>query len=194
MGSQEKGLNGTVRPRPYSMKKKTMEKNNIEVDLRKDKHVIRGKRAVKIYNSDSKYRYLFICIADLSAKLFKSDIEYLKLGEIEKIRLVSKRCPSLDSLEDQRTLLCKGIARRVFPRDSDLEYNDIDVAHYAYWAQDRIHKKFLFHSERLWGMPKGASPCHQNLLYPMIGRNCMQKSFIKQLDVTVQVEITVCPF
>ena len=39
------------RPWPYSMKKKNVEKNNMEGDLRKDKHIIRGKRVVKIYNS-----------------------------------------------------------------------------------------------------------------------------------------------
>ena len=38
------------------MKKKTVEKNNMEGDLRKDKHIIRRKRAVKIYNFDSDYR------------------------------------------------------------------------------------------------------------------------------------------
>ncbi|KAK9988563.1 hypothetical protein SO802_028802 [Lithocarpus litseifolius] len=131
------------RPWPYSMKKKTVEKNNMEGDFRKDKHIMRGKRAVKIYNSNSDYRYLFVCIADLFAKLLKSDIEYLKLGEIEKISMASKWCPSLVSLEDQRTLLCEGIVRRVFPRDSDPEYKDIDEAHYAYRAQDRLHKEIL---------------------------------------------------
>ena len=103
----------------------------MEGDLRKDKHIIRHKRAVKIYNFDSDYRQVFICIADLSAKLLKSDIEYLKLGEIEKTSLASKWCPSLDSLEDQRTLLCEGIAMRAFSRDSNPEYKDIDAAHYA---------------------------------------------------------------
>ena len=57
--------------------------------------------------------------------------------------MASKWCPSLDSLEDQRTLLCEGIARRVFPRDSDPEYKDIDEAHYAYRAQDRLQKEIL---------------------------------------------------
>ena len=97
------------------MKKKIVEKNNIEGDLTKDKHIIRCKRAVKIYIFDSDYRQVFICITNLSAKLLNSDIEYLKLGEIEKTSLASKWCPSLDSLEDQRTLLCEGIAIRAFP-------------------------------------------------------------------------------
>ena len=46
------------RPRlwPYSMKKKTVEKNNVDEILRKDKHIIRSKRAVKIYNSNSSCR------------------------------------------------------------------------------------------------------------------------------------------
>ena len=67
----------------------------------------------------------------------------MKLAEIEKIRLASKWCPSLDRLEDQRTLLCEGIAMRVFPRDTDPEYKDIDAAHYACRAQDRIQKEIL---------------------------------------------------
>ena len=46
------------RPRfwPYSMKEKTVEKNNVDEILRKDKHIIRSKRAVKIYNSNSSCR------------------------------------------------------------------------------------------------------------------------------------------
>ena len=38
------------------MKKNTVEKNNMEGDLRKDKHIISYKRAVKIYIFDSDYR------------------------------------------------------------------------------------------------------------------------------------------
>ena len=57
-----------------------------------------------------------------------------------------------------------------------------------------FRKKFLFHLERLEGVPKGASMCHLNLLYPTIRRKCMRKSLIKQLDVTVLVEIAICPF
>ena len=101
-------------PWPYSMKTKTVKKNNMEGDLRKDKHIIRGKRDVKIYNSNFHYKYMIISIADLFAKLLKSDIECLKLVDFEKISLVSKWCPSLDSLVDQRTLLCEGITRRIF--------------------------------------------------------------------------------
>ena len=67
----------------------------------------------------------------------------MKLGEIEKTSLASKWCPSLDSLEDQRTLLCEGIAMRAFPRDFDPKYKDIDAAHYAYRAQDRLRKEIL---------------------------------------------------
>nr|POE54613.1 uncharacterized protein CFP56_53185 [Quercus suber] len=111
--------------------------------LRKKRYIIRTKRAVKIYNSNSDYRYLFVCVADLFAKLLKSDIEYLKLGEIEKISMASKWCPSLDSLQDQRTLLCEGIARRVFPRDSDPEYKDIEEVHYADRVRNRLWQEVL---------------------------------------------------
>ena len=141
------------RPWPYSMNKKTVEKNNMEGDLRKDKHIIRGKRAVKIYNSNSDYRYLFVCIADLFAKLLKSDIEYLKLGVIEKISLASKWCPSLDSLEDQRTLLCEGIARWFFPR---LILSIMILMRLIMLIGLKIgfRKRFLSHSERLWECQK----------------------------------------
>ena len=69
---------------------------------------------MKIYNSNFHYKYMIISIADLFVKLLKSDIECLKLVDFEKISLVSKWCPSLDSLVDQRTLLCEGITRRIF--------------------------------------------------------------------------------
>ena len=55
----------------------------------------------------------------------------------------------------------------VFPT-SNPEYNDIDAAHYAYRVQDRIQKEILVPLRKALGVPKGASLCHLNLLYPMI--------------------------
>ena len=77
---------------------------------------------------------------------------------------------------------------------SNHEYNDIDVAHYAYRAQDMIQKEILVPLRKALGVPKGASLCHLNLLYPTIWRNSMRKSLIKQLHVTILVEIAVFPF
>ena len=81
----------------------------------------------------------------------------------------------------------------VFPT-SNPEYNDIDAAHYAYRAQDRIQKEILVPLRKALGVPKGVSLCHLNLLYPTIWRNSMRKSLIKQLHVTILVEIAVFPF
>ncbi|GMY38637.1 hypothetical protein FCV25MIE_33881 [Fagus crenata] len=101
-----------------------------------------SKRAVKLYKSNLDYRYLYNRVADLFAKLLKSDIEYLKLGEIEKISMASRWCP-LDTLHDKWTLLCEGIARLIFPRDSDPDYKDIEEAHYVYLVRDRLSEEVL---------------------------------------------------
>uniref|UniRef100_A0A2N9J8W1 Uncharacterized protein n=1 Tax=Fagus sylvatica TaxID=28930 RepID=A0A2N9J8W1_FAGSY len=101
-----------------------------------------SKRAVKLYKSNLDYRYLYNRVADLFAKLLKSDIEYLKLGEIEKISMASRWCP-FDTLHDKWTLLCEGIARLIFPRDSDPDYKDIEEAHYVYLVRDRLSEEVL---------------------------------------------------
>ncbi|KAL4615256.1 hypothetical protein ACB092_07G110800 [Castanea dentata] len=113
----------------------------------------RTKRAVKFYHSNSDYRFLYNCVADLFAKLLKSDIEYLKLGEIDKISMASKWCP-LDNFQDQQTLLCEGIARLVFPLDSDPEYKDIEEAQYVYRVRNRLWKEVLVPLRKALGSGK----------------------------------------
>ncbi|KAI7991313.1 Uncharacterized protein L728 [Camellia lanceoleosa] len=120
----------------------------LEVDenaraLKKKNEIEKAKRAVKMYETDIAYRFLHDQIAKLFADLLKSDLQFLDSGETEKISLASKWCPSLDSFYDKSTLICEGIARKLFPRESEMEYKEIEEAHYAYRVRDRLQKQVL---------------------------------------------------
>ncbi|XXG39687.1 hypothetical protein AAC387_Pa01g0583 [Persea americana] len=77
------------------------------------------------------------------SKSLKSDIGFLNSGEFKKIGLAAKWCPSLYSSFDRSTLLCQTIAKRVFPRESDPSYSEIEEAHYSYRVRDRLRKEIL---------------------------------------------------
>ncbi|KAF6161598.1 hypothetical protein GIB67_009477 [Kingdonia uniflora] len=102
-----------------------------------------AKKALERYNSDPNFRFLHSRISDVFAEALVSDLKFLKSGELCKISFASKWCPSLDSSFDKYTLLCESIARRVFPRQSYLEYEGIEEAHYAYRIRDRLRKEVL---------------------------------------------------
>ncbi|KAK9113372.1 hypothetical protein Syun_020169 [Stephania yunnanensis] len=112
-------------------------------EVRHEKIVEMARRAVDRYNRDPEYRFLHDRISDLFAENLVSDLQFLKSGETRKISLASKWCPSLDSSFDRSTLLCESIAKRVFPRESDPEYESIEEAHYAYRVRDRLRKQVL---------------------------------------------------
>ncbi|KAJ6985202.1 hypothetical protein NC653_023242 [Populus alba x Populus x berolinensis] len=71
--------------------------------------------AVFFHRNVSAYHFLHNCVADIYADLLKSDIEFLNLGEVEKISLAAKWCPSVNSFYDRRTQICESIAKAVFP-------------------------------------------------------------------------------
>ncbi|KAM7488260.1 hypothetical protein LguiB_025744 [Lonicera macranthoides] len=95
------------------------------------------------YNRDPDYRFLHNSVSDLFADLLKTDIKLYHEGEVYKISLASKWCPSLDSSYDKAILMCESIARKVFPKDDYIEYQDIEDAHYAYRVRDRLRKEVL---------------------------------------------------
>ncbi|KAI3854459.1 hypothetical protein MKW92_010084 [Papaver armeniacum] len=112
-------------------------------NLRKEKSREKWRKGVDRYNADADYRFLHDRISEHFAECLVSDLKLLNSGEHSKISWASKWCPSLGSCFDKSTLLCEGIARRIFLRDSNPEYAKIDDAHYAYRIRDRLRKEFL---------------------------------------------------
>jgi hypothetical protein len=111
-----------------------------------------AKKAIDRYNYGSKYRFLHIQISRLFVELLKADLEYLISGQLAKISLASKWCPSLDSSYDRSTLFCVSVAQRLFPYDSCPKYRGIDEAHYAYRVRDRLRKEVLVPLRRALGL------------------------------------------
>ena len=73
--------------------------------LRDQKRILMAKKAIEKYNNDEDYCFLYEHISDIFARLLKSDVEFLNTGQIDKISLAAKWCPSLDSSYDRSTLL-----------------------------------------------------------------------------------------
>ncbi|KAI3958654.1 hypothetical protein MKW98_030319 [Papaver atlanticum] len=109
--------------------------------LRKEKRAAKAKKAMERYKRDPDYRFLHDKISELFAECLVS--EFLKSGKPKKISLAAKWCPSIDYSFNQSTLLCEGIARRVFPRNSSPEYEHIKEAYYTYRIRDRLRKEYL---------------------------------------------------
>ncbi|CAL1409848.1 unnamed protein product [Linum trigynum] len=110
---------------------------------RKEREIAKAAKALKRYNSDPDYRFLFDSTADLFADLLKSDMEALRSEDYWNISLAGKWCPSIDSSYDEHLLICEAIARRMFPKESDEQYQGIEEAHYAYRVRDRLRKEIL---------------------------------------------------
>ncbi|KZV49016.1 hypothetical protein F511_09612 [Dorcoceras hygrometricum] len=78
----------------------------------------------------------------------------LDSGDVLKISLAAKWCPSLDSSFDKITLLCETIARKVFPKDEYPEYDGIEDSHYAYRVRDRLRKQVLVPLRKALELPE----------------------------------------
>jgi hypothetical protein len=135
------------------MSYKVMLKRKV-MHLRNRKRVIMARKAIERYNYDSKYRFLHDQISSLFAELLKADLEYLISGQITKISLASKWCPSLDSSYDRSTLICKSVARKLFQYDSCPEYRGVDESHYVYRVRDRLRKEYLVPLRRFLELPE----------------------------------------
>ncbi|KAJ4825697.1 hypothetical protein Tsubulata_001190 [Turnera subulata] len=114
----------------------------------------KAKRAFDRYSRDPVFRFLHDCVADVFAEDLIKDVQSLNAGEITKISLASKWCPSLDSSYDKATLICESIARRVFPKESYPEYEGIEEAHYVYRIRDRLRKQVLVPLHKVLEIPE----------------------------------------
>jgi hypothetical protein len=135
------------------MNGKVMQKRKV-MHLRKKKRIMMARKAIERYNYDSKYRFLHDHISSLFAELLKADLEYLISGQLTKISLASKWCPSLDSSYDRSTLFCESVARRLFRYDSCPEYCGIDESHYVYRVRDRLRKEYLVPLRKALELPE----------------------------------------
>ncbi|KAI4344880.1 hypothetical protein L6164_012064 [Bauhinia variegata] len=122
--------------------------------MRKEREIARARRALERYRNDPNYHFLYDCICNFFAELLKSDIAHLSSGEAKKISLAAKWCPSIDSSFDKMTLICEGIARRVFPRNSYPEYEGLEEAHYVYRIRDRLRKQVLVPLHKALELPE----------------------------------------
>uniref|UniRef100_A0A0D9XYL9 Uncharacterized protein n=1 Tax=Leersia perrieri TaxID=77586 RepID=A0A0D9XYL9_9ORYZ len=110
--------------------------------------------ALNIYRQDAAYRFLFDSIVDFFVRNLTSDLRCLQDGHLFSIGLTAKWCPSLDSSFDQTTLLCEGIARGFFPRDSHPEYADMKEEHYLFRVRCRLRREFLVPLRKALQLPE----------------------------------------
>ncbi|KAK0607258.1 hypothetical protein LWI29_012262 [Acer saccharum] len=122
--------------------------------LRKAREAVQARKALEKYKSDSNYRLFYDSVCDVFADVLKSDMEFLKANELSKISLAAKWCPSIDSSYDKASLICEGIARRIFPRESDTEYEKLEEAHYIYRVRDRLRKQVLVPLHKALQLPE----------------------------------------
>lgn len=122
--------------------------------LRKERELSKARKALERYEGDSDYSFLFDSVSDVFADMLKSDMQFLSIGEFHKISLASKWCPSIDSSYDKCTLIFEGIARGVFPRESNSEFYGLEEAHYVYRIRDRLRKEVLVPLHKALELPE----------------------------------------
>ncbi|KNA15610.1 hypothetical protein SOVF_096720 [Spinacia oleracea] len=123
-------------------------------ELRHQKKAELANTALERYNRDPDYRFLHDRVSDLFSDHLRTDLESYNDGNLNKISLAAKWCPSLDSSFDKATLLCEAIARKVFPREKLVEYSGLEEAHYAYRVRDRLRKDVLVPLRRALELPE----------------------------------------
>ncbi|XP_073119490.1 uncharacterized protein [Henckelia pumila] len=113
-----------------------------------------AKRAEERYDQDANYRLLHDKISTLFAELLKSDIQALNSNEFNKISLAAKWCPTIDSSYDKATLICKAIAKILFPPESSPEYNGIGEDQNAFMVRNRLRKEVLVPLHQVLKLPE----------------------------------------
>ncbi|XVF81470.1 hypothetical protein PTKIN_Ptkin15bG0157700 [Pterospermum kingtungense] len=122
--------------------------------LRKKKKIALAKKVMERYSRDPDFRFLHERVSDIFAETLKADMRFLKSGELRKIGLAAKWCPSIDSSFDRSTLLCESIAKKIFPRENYPEYEGVEEAHYAYRVRDRLRKEVLVPLHKVLELPE----------------------------------------
>ncbi|KAK6914078.1 Uncharacterized conserved protein UCP015417, vWA [Dillenia turbinata] len=135
-----------------NLEKGKKEKEEARV-LRKEKELAKSKKVFEKYTSDPNYRFLHDKIAEVFALLLKSDVEKLHKGEIGKISLASKWCPTIDSSYDKATLICETISRILFPRNLK-EYEGLEERQYLLKIRDRLRKEILVPLHKAMRLPE----------------------------------------
>ncbi|XP_073055288.1 uncharacterized protein [Primulina eburnea] len=121
---------------------------------KEEKRISMAKRVVDRFNQDPDFKFFHDRVSDLFAESLRSDTKLLDSGDMFKISLAAKWCPSLDSSFDKITLLCETIARKVFPKEEYPEYQGIDDEHYAYRVRDRLRKQVLVPLRKALELPE----------------------------------------
>ncbi|CAA3021155.1 Hypothetical predicted protein [Olea europaea subsp. europaea] len=137
---------------------KNLDEINMEKEraraLRKEKELNKARKGLNKYNLDEKYRFLHDMISDFFVELLKSDLEKLSSGNLSKISLAAKWCPSVDSSYDKATLICESVARKMFPKENHPEYEGVEEAHYVYRVRDRLRKDVLVPLHKALELPE----------------------------------------
>ena len=120
-----------------------MAEKEIAKSARKQKESAMAKKALDRYNSDHDYRFLHDQVSMFFANCLQSDIQSLNSGDHVKISLAAKWCPSVGSSYDKTLLICESIARIIYPRNSDPEFDELDDASYVVRIKDRLRKQIL---------------------------------------------------
>ncbi|KAI6692246.1 hypothetical protein NL676_019956 [Syzygium grande] len=123
-------------------------------ELRNKKRIAMAKKLLERYKRDGDFRFLHDAVSGHFAHCLTADLDFQKSGEINRISLAAKWCPSLDSSFGLVTVLCESIAKRVFPRDQFPEYEGVEEAHYAYGVRDRLQKDALVPLWRVLELPE----------------------------------------
>ncbi|KAK1553295.1 hypothetical protein Q3G72_032321 [Acer saccharum] len=122
--------------------------------FRKERRQEMAQKAFYKYSDDPDYRFLFERISDYFAEHLKNDMKFYESGELRKVSLAAKWCPSIDQSYDGVTLICESIAKKVFPRELYPEYEGIEEAHYAYRVRDRLRKQVLVPLRKVLELPE----------------------------------------
>ncbi|KAL4628836.1 hypothetical protein ACB092_05G266600 [Castanea dentata] len=138
--------------------KQNIAKANLEREhartMRKERVLAMAKKAFERYNRDPVYRFLHDAVSDVFAEMLKADMQALNEGRHRDISLAAKWCPSIDSAYDKSLLICESIAKRVFPKESDPEYQTLEDAHYAFRVRDRLRKQVLVPLHKVLELPE----------------------------------------
>ncbi|RAL38673.1 hypothetical protein DM860_002651 [Cuscuta australis] len=151
-GKRQKPKNKTRNPmteeqkesQKLAIQKRTDDEKAAAKSRRDEKRIQKAKKVIDRFKCDPDFRFLHDQVSDLFSKFLKRDLELLKQGSSpSNLSEAAKWCPSLDSSFDQATLLCETIARKIFPKEENPDYQGIDDAQYAYRVRDLLRKEVL---------------------------------------------------